>query len=182
MSFRTYKETATMGSYLTNAEPLEARPSQVAFKRVSSSEQLSRILVAGVVLILPIIVIVYSKFPLYNPVGYLDPWFYTGYFNNLGELYKWFGPTYYLSRLAWIVPGYIAYLLLRSRYDRFVGIVGYALLVANPLYLMSQSWEYVDGAGIVYLLAGMYFFDSSRRWKSGYLALGLAGAFWMFAI
>jgi len=28
----------------------------------------------------------------------------------------------------------------------------------------------------------MYFFDSSRRWKSGYLALGLAGAFWMFAI
>ena len=146
MSFCTYKETATMGSYLTNAEPLEARPSQVAFKRVSPSEHLSRILVAGVVLILPIIVIVYSKFPLYNPVGYLDPWFYTGYFNNLGELYKWFGPTYYLSRLPWIVPGYIAYhllpakwayfalhgcflylggiftyLLLRSRYDRFVG-------------------------------------------------------------
>ena len=47
---------------------------------------------------------------------------------------------------------------------------------------MSQSWEYVDGAGIVYLLAGMYFFDSSRRWKAGYLALGLAGALWMFAI
>jgi hypothetical protein len=159
------------------------------------------------VLILPIIVIVYSKLPLYNPVGYLDPWFYTGYFNNLAELYKWFGPTYYFSRLPWIVPGYIAYnllpanwayfvlhgcflylggiftyLILRSRYDRYVGIVGYALLVANPLYLMSQSWEYVDGAGIVYLLGGMYFFDSSRRWKSGYLALGLAGAFWMFAI
>ena len=173
----------------------------------SPSERLSRILVAGIVLVLPIIVVVYSKLPLYNPVGYLDPWFYTGYFNNLAELYKWFGPTYYFSRLPWIVPGYIAYnilpanwayfalhgcflylggiftyLILRARYDRYVGIVGFALLVANPLYLMSQSWEYVDGAGIVYLLGGIYFFDSSRRWKSGYLALGLAGAFWMFAI
>ena len=162
---------------------------------------------AGVVLILPIIVIVYSKFPLYNPVGYLDPWFYTGYFNNLGQLYEWFGPTYYFSRLPWIVPGYIAYhllpatwayfalhgcffylggiftyLLLSSRYNRYVGIVGFALLVANPLYLMSHGWEYVDGAGIVYSLGGMYFFDSSRRWKFGYLALCLSGAFWMFAV
>jgi len=136
--------------------------------------------VAGIVLVLPIIVIVCSRVPLYNPVGYLDPWFYTGYFNNLAELYKWFGPTYYLSRLPWIVPGYIAYhllpakwayfalhgcflylggiftyLLLRSRYDRYVGIVGFALLVANPLYLMSHGWEYVDGAGIVYSLGGM---------------------------
>ncbi len=196
-----------MGNYLTSADQLEARPGQLASKTASPSEHLPRILVAGVMLILPIIVIVCSKFPLYNSVGYLDPWFYTGYFNNLAELYKWFGPTYYFSRLPWIVPGYIAYhllpakwayfalhacflylggiftyLLLRSRYDRYAGIVGFALLVANPLYLMSQSWEYVDGAGIVYLLAGMYFFDSSRRWTSGYLALGLAGTFWMFAI
>ena len=192
---------------MRNAEQIEARPGQVGFKRVSPSEHLSRIVVAGVMLILPIIVVAYSKFPLYNPVGYRDPWFYTGYFNNLAELYAWFGPTYYLSRLPWVVPGYIAYHLLpaklayfalhgsflylggiftyhllSSRYNRFVGIVGFALLVANPLYLMSQSWEYVDGAGIVYSLAGMYFFDSSRRWKSEYLALGLAGAFWMFAI
>ena len=206
MSFRRTKKQR-QGSYLTNAEQLEAALGQPASKTAGPSEHLSRILVAGIVLILPIIVIVCSKFPLYNPVGYLDPWFYTGYFNNLAELYKWFGPTYYLSRLPWIVPGYIAYhllpakwayfalhgcflylggiftyLILRSRYDRLVGIVGYALLVANPLYLMSQSWEYVDGPGIVYLLAGMYFFESSRRWKSGYLALGLAGAFWMFAI
>src|SRR5438105_3516437 len=113
------KETTQLRRCLTNAEQLEARLGQVASKKVSPGEPLSPILVAGVVLILPIIVIVYSKFPLYNPVGYLDPWFYTGYFNNLGQLYEWFGPTYYFSRLPWIVPGYIAYHLLPAEWAYF---------------------------------------------------------------
>jgi hypothetical protein len=55
MAFRTHKETVTMGSSLANAEQLEAR--SVASKMASPSEHLSRIVVAGVMLILPNIVI-----------------------------------------------------------------------------------------------------------------------------
>jgi len=143
MSFRTHKETVTMGSSLANAEQIEAR--SVASKMVSPSEHLSRIVAAGVMLILPIIVIVYSKLPLHNPVGYLDPRFYTGYFNNLGQLYEWFGPTYYFSRLPWIVPGYIAYHLLPAEWAYFAlhGCFFYLGGIFTYLLLRSRYGRYV---------------------------------------
>src|SRR5690242_9716994 len=45
----------------------------------------------------------------YGPAGFLDPWFYTGYFTNFAYLVRQFGPTYFVSRLPWILPGLAAF-------------------------------------------------------------------------
>src|SRR5215469_3743927 len=48
----------------------------------------------------------YSNF---SPIGYLDPWFYTGYFTHFNYIVAHYGATYYVSRLPWILPGLLAY-------------------------------------------------------------------------
>ena len=113
--------------------------------------------------VLPVLVVFFSGSPFYNPVGYIDPWLYTGYFNNLTELNQNLGwNNYYISRISWIIPGYLVYRLpstrvaywvlhvslcyttliffyffLKTRYGKSTAVVGFALLAANPLFLMA---------------------------------------------
>jgi hypothetical protein len=45
----------------------------------------------------------------FPPCGLLDSWYYTAYKWDLGGQIKEFGPTYYGSRLSWILPGALLY-------------------------------------------------------------------------
>src|SRR5208283_5519114 len=58
------------------------------------------------VLLLPLIVLWRQDNTLFTGYGYLDPWFYLGFFRNLVEFKRnLFPATYYGSRLSWILPG-----------------------------------------------------------------------------
>ncbi|MGE5207622.1 MAG: hypothetical protein ACM3PW_18580 [Chlamydiota bacterium] len=175
---------------------------QQAVMRASTPQaKAARIPQIMLLILLPPFAVWWSKVPLYNPVGYLDPWFYTGYFNNLLELYQRWGSTYYLSRLPWVLPGYAAYhllapkvayfvlhgafiyvaeisayLLLKLYYGGSLAFVGSALLVANPLILMAYVWEYPNGAAISYLLAGMYVLNRARWSRRPTALFAAAGA------
>jgi 4-amino-4-deoxy-L-arabinose transferase-like glycosyltransferase len=118
----------------------------------------------------------------YGAAGLLDPWFYTGYFTNFSYLVRQFGPTYFVSRLPWILPGVAAfrvappevasvmlnlaivavsavslYWAVRWHYGRPAGIAAAVMLAANPYFMSTVGWDYPDGPAIAYALAGLAF-------------------------
>jgi hypothetical protein len=58
--------------------------------------------------------------PLYNPVGFVDPWLYTSLFVNFDWAYSVFFDTYYAARLPWVIPGYVLNSLLPSKAAYFL--------------------------------------------------------------
>ncbi|HMD50226.1 MAG TPA: hypothetical protein VKG79_14050, partial [Bryobacteraceae bacterium] len=119
----------------------------------------------------------YSNFA---PVGFLDPWFYTGYFLHFRYLVHTYGPTYYVSRLPWILPGLAAFHLappeiasvilnlaivvtsavslywpVRWFYGPPAGATAAALLVTNPYFMSTVCWDYPDGPSIAYAFAAL---------------------------
>jgi hypothetical protein len=133
---------------------------------------------------------------------YIDPWLYTGLFLSLPDFLVRFPDTYYAARLSWLLPGYAAHRLFSPLVANYVLHLGffYALLAAtyslaavtnrrtamfvtaamawNPVILAALSWDYVDGAGIVFITATLLSLEKSarsgRRW---WLWSLLAGAF-----
>ena len=118
----------------------------------------------------------------YGPAGFLDPWFYTGYFTNLSYLVRHFGPTYIGSRLPWILPGVAAfrfaspepasvflnfaivivsavalYWAVRWYYGQPAGAMASVLLVTNPYFMSTVCWDYPDGPAIAYAFAALAF-------------------------
>src|SRR5262249_34743869 len=118
---------------------------------------------------------------IFTGPGWIDPWVYFGFFRHLVE-YKsvLFPKLYYGSRLAWILPGYVAYHVFSPKVANlvlhftfyYVAIFSlYALLKrattsANALlvtvllgsysrFLAAIGWDYVDGAGIAYFLLAL---------------------------
>jgi hypothetical protein len=119
----------------------------------------------------------YSNFA---PVGFLDPWYYTGYFLHFRYLVQTYGPTYYVSRLPWILPGLAAFRLappdaasvflnlaivsvsavslywsVRWFYGPPAGATAAALLVTNPYFISTVSWDYPDAPSIAYGFAAL---------------------------
>ena len=107
----------------------------------------------------------------------IDAWVYTGFFLDLPSHLERFGFTYYSTRLSWLVPGFAAhrllpplaanyvlhlsffgvllwvtYRLLASGADRHHAMVGTLLVAWSPAILAANGSNYVDGAGIVYLM------------------------------
>src|SRR5262249_36335082 len=130
-----------------------------------------------VVCALPLLQVFANRQWIFNQPGSIDPWLYFGYFNHPGEYLRVFEGAYYGSRLAWIVPGAIAYRLFSpvpANYILHLGFCelalvslyltlrwttrpGVAFLVtvitaACPEFLAAMGWDYVDGAGITYYL------------------------------
>jgi hypothetical protein len=123
-----------------------------------------------------------TRAPLYNPVGWVDPWLYTAFFVNFGWVHHMFFDTYYGARVPWIFPGYTlhallptgaAYFVLHASFffagglfnyfliRRYVGrtgaLVGYAFLLGSQMYFASESWDYIDGAVITYMSGALCF-------------------------
>jgi hypothetical protein len=112
-----------------------------------------------------------------KPLPLLDPWVYLGLFLDLPDFLQRFGHTYYPNRLASLLPGFLlhrllpplaasytlhlgflyallfaTYRLLASGANRHVAMLGTLLVAWSPSILAAIGWDYVDGAGIVFLV------------------------------
>lgn len=126
--------------------------------------------------LLPWVLLAVSTDWIYSDAGLIDAWLYHGYFHRLPEfLSTFFSGTYYGTRLAWIVPGYVLYHVLPPHMANITLHVGFfyaslfalhraASILAGPsaallsavtygtwsAVLVALGWDYVDGAVITY--------------------------------
>jgi len=133
------------------------------------------------VLLLPALVLWRQDNTLFTGVGYLDPWFYLGFFRNLANFKgSEFPFTYYGSRLSWILPGALIHSLfspLAANYILHLAVQSVAtvslfttlrltagarraflttmVFAVNPWLWNATGWDYVDGVGIAYCLLTM---------------------------
>jgi hypothetical protein len=149
----------------------------------------------------------WTRAPLYNPSGTIDPWLYTALFLNWDRVYENFALTYYAARLPWIVPGRIAYavfpldaaywvlhglaftggvaalfFLVRRYLGLAAAVVGAATLALSPMYWNAQYWDYVDGVSLTYALAGLCFGLPLARGRVRAASLFAAGVFFAAAV
>lgn len=149
----------------------------------------------------------WTRAPLYNPSGTIDPWLYTALFVNFDQVYENFSGTYYASRLPWIVPGRIAYgvlpvdaaywalhglsfcggvvavfVLVRRYLGLAAAVVGAVALALNPMYWNAQYWDYIDGVSITYLAAGLCFGLPLTSGRLRTASLAAAGVFFAAAV
>ena len=112
--------------------------------------------------------------------GALDPWVYTGLFLSLPDFLHRVGDTYYATRLPWVLPGFVAqklfpplagnyvlhltffytllfatYGLVSSGINRSAAFVAAAFMAWCPSILIATSWDYVDGAGLVFAVVAL---------------------------
>ena len=131
-------------------------------------------------------VYVWTKAPLYNPFGTIDPWLYTALWTNFDQIYESFPRTYYISRVPWIVPGYAlngifdartAALVLHTTFflgggvlfyvlcRRWLGVpaaaIGYVALIGSQMYFSAHRWDYQEGGVLTYMI-GAYAFSLVR--------------------
>jgi hypothetical protein len=149
----------------------------------------------------------WTKAPLYNQSGTIDPWLYTAFFVNWDRVYEPLALTYYAARLPWIVPGRFAYALLpldaaywvlhglafvggvasvfflvRRYLGLAVALVGAATLALSPMYWNAQYWDYVDGVSLTYALAGLCFGLPLAKGRVRAASLFAAGACFAAAV
>jgi hypothetical protein len=149
----------------------------------------------------------WTRAPLYNPSGSIDPWLYTAFFVNWDRVYEPFALTYYAARLPWIVPGRIAYdvfpldagywvlhglaytggvaalfFLVRRYLGLAAAVVGSATLALSPMYWNAQYWDYVDGVSLTYVLAGLCFGLPLAKGRIRAASLFAAGVFFAAAV
>jgi hypothetical protein len=145
-------------------------------------------------------VYVWTKAPLYNPFGTIDPWLYTALWTNFDQIYGSFSGTYYISRVPWIVPGYLlndifdartaalglhaAYfvgggLLFYALCRRWLGVaaaaMGYVALIGSQMYFNAHRWDYQEGGVLTYMIGAFAFSlvrTQSRPLRAASLALG----------
>jgi hypothetical protein len=122
---------------------------------------------------------------------YIDPWLYTGMFLSLPDFVKRFPETYYGARLPWLVPGYLAhrsfpplvanyvlhltffYILLAATYGlvaashRRAAMLAATTVAWSPVILAALSWDYVDGAGIVFIMVTLLALEKSAPHRTG---------------
>jgi hypothetical protein len=134
----------------------------------------------------------------------IDPWVYTGCFLSLRDYLLRFGFTYYVTRLSWVLPGYVVhhaipspivanyvlhlaffYTLMFSTYflvassadDRMNAFLATMLIGWSPAILLAVGWDYVDGAGITFLILTLCCLErasTARRPQGWALGAGLA--------
>ncbi len=130
------------------------------------------------VLLFPVLVLWRQDNALFTGYGYIDPWFYLGFFRNLVEFKRNLYPAiYYGSRLSWVLPGAAVHSLFSPVAAncllhlgvhtvatvslfltlKWVAGVRRAFLTAmlfsvNPWLWSATGWDYVDGVAIAYCL------------------------------
>lgn len=138
----------------------------------------------------------------FPPYELLDSWFYTGYQWDLRAQMAKFGPTYYGSRLSWILPGALLHqllppaaaeisfkllfsgtlavgitLVIRTVAHWRWAIIAVALAVLAPQIVIALQTDYVDGPVIVYgmlALGGIAVSRTAKRWPLWIIGAGSA--------
>ncbi len=139
------------------------------------------------VLLLPVLVLWRQDNALFTGVGFLDPWFYLGFFRNLANFKGSAFPfTYYGTRLSWILPGALIHSLfsplaancilhlavqsvatvslfttLRIAAGARRAFLATMVFSVNPWLWNATGWDYVDGVGIAYCLLTMALLTSA---------------------
>lgn len=158
------------------------------------------------VFLLPLLVLWHRADALFSPLWYADPWFYLGYFRDLVNYKRdlFFG-SYYGSRLAWVLPGFlihsvfspvIANLVLHVTVHLTATLSFFAVLrrlaglraaflatmvfSVDPWLWAATGWDYPDGAGIAYCLLAMALLTRSaaqslRPWSLLLAGIAIAG-------
>lgn len=145
--------------------------------------------------------VAFGPFAIYPPAGFIDPWFYTGYFTNFSYLLLQRGFTYYVSRLPWILPGRAAfgiaspefaslllcaaivtisavsvYYMVRWYYGHPSAILAALALITNPDFMSTTGWQYPDGAAIAYATVALALYlrpHGSPGWNDSLAAAAL---------
>ena len=131
-----------------------------------------------------------------------DPWYYFGHFIHFPH-YARMMPTYANERFMWILPGYILVHLFSPVYgvlalhvlfysvsvlsvyyliDRFTeahtALLTASLFACHPLFIVANSWCYLDGATIAYSLLTLVFIVQIQSSRFPRLCTALAGVWW----
>ncbi|MGN6868501.1 MAG: hypothetical protein ACTHMY_08865 [Solirubrobacteraceae bacterium] len=184
-------------------ETVRARP---AARVATHPWLLDGVLLGGLTILIGLVYRIVDA-PLYNPYSSIDAWVYAGLFTNFDFTYHHFGFTYYASRLPWIVPNLVAhdvfswrvayfivhgafffgggialFVLVRRFLGRLPAFVAYAALVANQLFYLGETWEYVDGAIITYFLVAFAFGITETGGRRRVPAMFAAGFFLAAAV
>jgi hypothetical protein len=142
----------------------------------------------GLILATPWLQLILNPSLFVTPGGnrFIDPWVYTGFFLSLRHQAARFPNTYYGSRLSWVLPGYLAhrtfsplvanyvlhlaffYALLFATYGLMcaagrtrVALIATSIVAWNGVILAAVSWDYVDGAGIVFIMLALLCLERS---------------------
>ena len=160
-----------------------------------------------VLLILPWLLLLNNDIWLFDFNLLIDAWLYLGLFLRLPQLLQVYGDTYYVGRLAWILPGHFAfevfpplvaqyilhigfyYLAVLSIYFLLRRTVGYRSALLASVMMGCHAWfliaigsNYVNGAGIAYCSATLLMLTlavQKTRWK---IFLFMSGVFYGLAI
>jgi hypothetical protein len=148
-------------------------------------------------------VYVWTKAPLYNPLGTIDPWLYTALWTNFDQIYPAFHGTYYVSRLPWILPGHalnglfdprsaalilhttfflaggvLFYVLCRRWLGAVAAAIGYLSVIGSQMYFNAHRWDYQEGGVLTFMIATFAFaLPRTRSPRVRAASLALAGAF-----
>jgi hypothetical protein len=183
-----------------DARPLAERPSSRSWVS-AQRERLVAAAALGGIFVIAALAYWWTRAPLYNPWGTIDPWLYTALFVNFDEIYEPFHNTYYAARLPWVVPGRIVYgvlpvdaaywvlhglafvggvtalfVLVRRHLGLAMAVIGGSTLALSQLYWNAQHWDYVDGVTVTYVLASLCFglpLASGRRRAASLTAAGV---------
>jgi hypothetical protein len=199
-----YDRPLRHGRAAVRAEPARIEGGVGIARRVADVARVRAIAIDAAVLVTltaaTAAVYVWTKAPLYNPFGTIDPWLYTALWTNFDQIYDSFPRTYYISRVPWIVPGYLlngifdarsAALVLHTIYfvgggvlfyvlcRRWLGVaaaaIGYVALIGSQMYFDAHRWDYQEGGVLTYMI-GAYAFSLVRTHspllRAGSLALG----------
>jgi hypothetical protein len=166
----------------------------------------TRICVLAIIVYPVLLILVNDSWVFGNPLAVtIDDHIYTGYFFNLQQYINVFPGAYFGTRLPWILLGYVvhalappelAHYMLRLALcygaafslfaiirllfaDNFAALIGTFLMITHTGFLSAIGWDYVDGPGIVLILAGtalLTWATRSRHWRLALLCAGAAQA------
>lgn len=142
-----------------------------------------------------------GPFAIYPHTGFIDPWFYTGYFTNFSYLLAQRGFTYYVSRLPWILPGRAAfkiagpelgslllcamlvmvsgisvYWMVRWYYGHAPALLAAVALITNAYLMSAMGWQYPNGAAIAYASVALALYlrpHGKQTWNQSMAAAAL---------
>jgi hypothetical protein len=158
---------------------------------------------------LPVFLLAFSNKWIFTPAGFIDPWVYFGYYQNLPRHLTIFDGTYYGTRLSALLPGYAAYsclpplaanyvlhlglyyacigslyLILARTVSPRAGLLAAVCLGCQFSFLRAVGWDYVDGFGIAYFFLSVLALTTAAHaisWKRSLVAAGLGSAAFVIA-
>lgn len=134
-------------------------------------------------LLLPLLCISVLKiWPSFDMNGYIDPWFYLGYFLDLKTHLQTFPNTYYGSRLPWLLSGHFIYSFLKPITAFYVLSLIFYYLGVFALYFILKKTVGNRAALFTAILLGCYYYfmcEMGSHYSPGSCITFMFLALWM---